>query len=167
MDRITLFFAGLAAVTGGLLWQRDGNAAIMAALGEGAGLLVAVLPLVAMAVLMAGYVQALLPERVVQRWLGQESGLRGLLTATAAGALTPGGPFTAFPLVVGLHAVGASLPVCITYLTAWSVLGIQRLVVWELPFFGPEFVLLRVLVSLPLPLVAGLASLALTRRKAG
>lgn len=167
MDRITLFFTGLAGVTGALLWYRDGGPGVLAALGEGAGLLAAVVPLVAMAVLMAGYVHALLPERVVHRWLGQESGLRGLLTATAAGALTPGGPFTAFPLVVGLHAVGASLPVCITYLTAWSVLGIQRLVVWELPFFGPEFVLLRVLVSLPLPLVAGVASLALTRRQAG
>lgn len=166
MDRVTLFFAALAAVTGAALWQRDGVGAVLAALGEGAGLLAAVLPLVAMAVLMAGYVQLLLPQRVVQRWLGQESGLRGLLLATAAGAVTPGGPFTAFPLVVGLRGVGASVPVCITYLTSWSVLGIQRVLVWELTFFGTEFVLLRLLVSLPLPLLAGLASLALTRRAA-
>lgn len=166
MDRVTVFFAALAAGTGALLWQRDGPAAVTGALGESAGLLVAVLPLVALAVIMAGYVQELLPQRLVQRWLGRESGLRGLLLATVAGALTPGGPFSAFPLVVGLHGIGASLPVCITYLTAWSVLGIQRMLVWELTFFGADFVLLRLLVSLPLPLVAGLASMALIRRGA-
>jgi hypothetical protein len=39
-------------------------------------------------------------------------------------------------------------------------------VIWELPFLGHDFVLLRVLVSLPLPVVAGLLARALLRRQA-
>jgi hypothetical protein len=34
--------------------------------------------------------------------------------------------------------------------------------IWELPFFGLDFVVLRLLVSLPLPLIAGLLTQWLT-----
>ena len=42
------------------------------------------------------------------------------------------------------------------YVTAWSLLGVQRLLVWEIPLMGGEFVLLRFAVSAVLPVVAGL-----------
>ena len=51
----------------------------------------------------------------------------------------------------------------ITYLTAWSVLGLHRLVIWELPLLGTDFVITRFLASLPLPLVAGLFARAVIR----
>ncbi len=155
---MTVFFVILGVVSGALLWYRQGPEAVTQALLSGGELIVLVVPLVIIAIVMAAYAQALLPRRVVEHWLGRRAGWRGLLIATGAGAITPGGPFMAFPLVVGLRAMGASLPVCITYLTAWSLLGIQRVLMWELPFFGLDFVLLRLLVSLPLPLLAGVAS---------
>ena len=40
-------------------------------------------------------------------------------------------------------------------MTAWSVLAIHRTLSFELPLMGSRFVLLRLLVSLPLPLIAG------------
>jgi hypothetical protein len=36
------------------------------------------------------------------------------------------------------------------------VLGYARALVWELPFFGPDFVTWRIVVAIPLPIVAGL-----------
>jgi len=69
-----------------------------------------------------------------------------------------------FPILVGLRGAGAGFPVCIVYVTAWATLGIQRIVVWELPFLGPDFVLLRVLASLPLPIIAGLLAAAAARQ---
>lgn len=167
IDGITLFFAAVAVVAGITLWWQHGGDAVTAALGHAGGLLAAILPLVVLAVLMAAYVQRLLPLRLAERWLGDGSGMRGLILATAAGALTPGGPFSAFPLVVGLRGAGASMPVCITYLTAWSVLGIQRVLVWEIPFLGAHFAFLRLLVSIPLPLIAGMAATLAMRRMRG
>ncbi|RZU98228.1 hypothetical protein [Spiribacter vilamensis] len=155
---MTIFFAILAVVAGALLGYRQGFDAVTGALFSAGELMVLVVPLVIIAIVMAAYAQALLPRAVVERWLGRDAGWRGLFIAIAAGAITPGGPFMAFPLVVGLRSVGASFPVCITYLTAWSVLGIQRILIWELPFFGLDFVILRLAVSLPLPLIAGLAA---------
>lgn len=155
VDRMTIIFLVLAAVGGTVLWIRRGGDVVVQALTEGAGLLALVLPVVALAVIVAAYVQRLLPDALVERWLGGSSGFRGLALGTAAGAITPGGPFAAFPVVLGLFRAGASRPVCIAYLTAWSVLGLQRMLVWELPFFGIEFALLRWAASLPLPFLAG------------
>jgi hypothetical protein len=35
-------------------------------------------------------------------------------------------------------------------------LGLQRVLVWDVPFMGTEFAVLRTLISLPLPVLAGL-----------
>ncbi|MCC5856944.1 MAG: permease [Ectothiorhodospiraceae bacterium] len=153
---MTALFLVIAAVSGVLLWVRHGGSEVLFATRDAGLLLLAVLPIVVMAVLMGAYVQKLIPPAVARRWVGAGSGLRGLALATVAGALTPGGPFAAFPLVVGLYHAGASLAVCVAYVTAWGVLGVQRVLVWEIAFFGMEFVLLRLLVSLPLPFLAGL-----------
>jgi hypothetical protein len=36
------------------------------------------------------------------------------------------------------------------------LLGIQRIFVWDLPFMGADITFTRFLVSLPLPIIAGL-----------
>ncbi|AGM41149.1 hypothetical protein SPISAL_05275 [Spiribacter salinus M19-40] len=159
---MTGFFLVLGVAAGALLAYRQGLPAVVEALFGAGELMLVVLPLVVIAVLMAAYAQALIPRDLAERWLGRGAGLKGIGLATLAGAVTPGGPFMAFPLVLGLRGVGASLPICTTYLTAWSVLGIQRVLIWELPFFGLDFVVLRLLVSLPLPLIAGLLTQWLT-----
>ncbi len=43
-----------------------------------------------------------------------------------------------------------------SYLTAWSLLGVQRAILWELPILGDRLTLVRYTVALPLPLIAGL-----------
>ena len=87
----------------------------------------------------------------------------GLALATALGAATPGGPFAAFPIVYALALAGADVGAVVAYLTAWSVLGLHRLIIWELPLMGLDFVTARTLASLPLPLVSGLIARLLMR----
>ena len=43
---------------------------------------------------------------------------------------------------------------------SWTLLGYARALVWELPFFGLDFVTWRIIFSLPLPILAGLAARA-------
>jgi hypothetical protein len=43
----------------------------------------------------------------------------------------------------------------VAYLTAWSLFGLQRIIMWEIPFLGPKVVAVRVAVSLFFPLLAG------------
>lgn len=155
-DWLNGLFAVLALGAGGLLWYGEGWDAVLERLGESLALGAQIAPIIVAALLVSGYTQALVPRRTIERWLGSESGVRGLILATIAGAVTPGGPFAAFPLVVALYQAGAGFAVCVTYLTAWSVLGIHRVLVWEIPLLGEELVLVRYLASLPLPIIAGL-----------
>ncbi len=156
VDGTTMLFLALSLVGGTAVWMLRGTGEFVASLSTAIGMIVAIAPIVVGAVLIGAYVQALVPRSAMERWLGRSSGMRGLLIATVAGALTPGGPFAAFPIVLGLYRAGAAFPVCVTYLTAWSLIGVNRALVWELPLLGYDFTLVRILISLPLPILAGL-----------
>ena len=82
--------------------------------------------------------------------------MRGLIIATAAGIVTPGGPASAFSLLVIVASAGADRGILITYITSWALLAVQRIIVWDLPFMGAEFSAIRFLVCLPLPILAGM-----------
>ncbi|MEX0730933.1 MAG: permease [Aquisalimonadaceae bacterium] len=163
MDGTIVFFVALAAASGAAVWLLKGAETFSGALGNGLQLLLWILPVLIGTVFIGAYARSLIPQAMMERWLGEGSGMRGLMLATIAGAITPGGPFAAFPLVIALYRTGAAFPVCVTYLTAWSVLGLNRALVWELPLIGPDFVLIRLAVSLPLPIIAGLIARLLCR----
>lgn len=113
------------------------------------------LPKLLAAVLLACWLRLLLPRAVIARHFGAKSGWRGLLIATGAGILVPGGPMTAFPLSVAFLEGGADRGTVVAFVTAWLVLGAQRTIVWEMAFLDPELVGLRFLVSLPVPILLG------------
>jgi uncharacterized membrane protein YraQ (UPF0718 family) len=103
--------------------------------------------------------------------VGSESGLLGLLVAMMMGAVLPGGPLTIYPLAAAFLVLGADVGTAVAFITAWNLLGYNRALIWELPFFGPEFVGWRILIALPLPIIGGLlariAARAIVRRGGG
>ena len=111
--------------------------------------------LIIAAFLISSMLVLILPKEQIQQWLGKESGLRGISIGTVLGALTPGGPFLTFPILVGFWKSGTGIGTIIAYLTSWSLLGINRIFVWELPFFGPKFVIVRIGISLLVPIILG------------
>lgn len=161
--RSLLIFGGLLVLSAGALWFAKGAQAVVDSAMSSLELLVSILPIVIAAMVMSGYFQELVPREKVTRHLGEDSGFRGLLVASLAGAATPGGPFAAFPLVAALYQAGAGIGATVAYLTAWSVLGVNRMIVWEIPILGPEVTALRYLVSIPLPILAGMIATRLAK----
>lgn len=151
-----LIVAGICLVLGLVALYLGGWPRLRDGVGEGASLLLSVAPQLALGFLLAGLATVLIPQSAIARFVGEGSGIQGLLVATAAGAVTPGGPFLQFPLVAVLMRNGASEGAVAAYLTAWSMLGLQRVLVWELPVLGPTFTSARWAVSLLLPIVVGL-----------
>lgn len=144
--------AGLTIVALG----RGGTTLAWAGAQEGVQLLLGVAPQLLLGFLLAGLVTVLVPSEVIGRLVGEDSGLTGVLIATAAGVATPGGPFLQFPLVAALARSGAGVGPMAAYLTAWSLLGVNRALVWEIPILGVPFTASRWLVSLAVPIVIGL-----------
>ncbi|MGF1527442.1 MAG: hypothetical protein ACFCBW_11720 [Candidatus Competibacterales bacterium] len=155
---------GLIATTGttcaAWVWFNQGPGAFWQILMGDAHLLLAVLPKVIAGVLLAGLLAVLLPREQVAAWLGQGSGVYGLILSAAVGALLPGGPAMVFPLGVTLIARGADGGAVTAYLLGWALLSLNRTLVWEVSFMGFELAALRWGICLPLPVVVG----ALVRR---
>ena len=74
--------------------------------------------LLVVAWIFAGYVGTMLPGGFVAKWLGHGSGWRGIALACVAGAMTPGGPYIAMPIVAGLYRAGVAEGALVAYLTA-------------------------------------------------
>jgi hypothetical protein len=123
--------------------------------GKSGGLeFIRLLPRIGIGVLGSGFIAAALPQDVVGQWLGHSSGLLGIMIATVAGALTPGGPVVGFALGAAALKGGAGAPQVIAYSTAWALYAFPRLLSFELPMMPARVVWLRVIVSLPLPFIA-------------
>jgi uncharacterized membrane protein YraQ (UPF0718 family) len=96
----------------------------------------------------------------VRTWIGPGTGLRGVFIGTAAGMLLPGGPYVVFPLIGTLYSSGAGLGPTLAMITSWALLALLS-VSFELPFLGWRFSLLRLSLSLSLPILIGLIASAL------
>lgn len=151
-------FFVLAVASGAACLYVEGRTAFLESLQGDLRLLVEILPRIAAALLIAGFVQVLIPRDAVAGVLGEEAGVKGVAIAAAAGSLTPGGPMTSFPVVNAIHAAGAGRSSLVAYLTSWSVLGLQRILAWEIPLLGIEFAAIRFVASLPLPFAAAAVS---------
>ncbi len=105
---------------------------------------------------LAGLFQVLIPADYIARVIGEESGIKGLIIAMAAGILAPGGPYVNIPLVAVLYKSGAGIGQVAAFLTAWGLIPINRALVYEIPLMGTEFALARNAASLALPLIVGM-----------
>lgn len=113
---------------------------------------------VPIALVAAGFLIQLLPREELAARLGETAGLLGIAYGTLIGAALPGGPMVTFPVLVVLLKAGVAGPPAIAVITAWSVLAVHRTLVFELPLLGGRFTAVRILSSLGLPLLAGLAA---------
>lgn len=118
------------------------------------GMIVEILPLLVFVFIVAGMVQVLLPNELISKWVGVESGMRGILIGTVAGGLTPGGPFVSLPIVAGLLRSGASVGTMVAFVTGWSLVAVSRLPM-EVGILGWKFTLIRIGCTFFFPPIAG------------
>ena len=145
----------LVAVSAALVYRRDGIDGVVEILTRDLALFGGILPRVLAGCLLGAFIAEILPHEKVARSLGPESGLKGLLIGTAFGAILPGGPFTVYPVASALLTVGADFGATIAMVVSWTLIGYGRAVAWELPIMGTDFTLRRIVISLPLPVLAG------------
>jgi uncharacterized membrane protein YraQ (UPF0718 family) len=151
-----LVLLSITLAAGVAVWRRDGTERLIEELAPALDLFVLIGPALGAGILIAACLKQLVPPGALARHLGERSGVRGLSLAMLAGILTPGGPATAFPMVLVLAQAGADRGALVAFLLAWALNGFQRVLVWELPLLGPDFAALRFASGVALPLLAGL-----------
>ena len=118
---------------------------------------------VLLGIILAGFVQELIPKTLIADWIGPTSGLIGILMGTLAGMILTGGAFVVIPIIASIYAAGAGEGPIIALLTAANLTRIQGLFVIELPFFGTRISLSRYLICLFVPPIIGFVGSVLFR----
>jgi uncharacterized membrane protein YraQ (UPF0718 family) len=134
---------------------RGGAPLLGEALGTGTRLFLRFSAVIFLSFLVAGLAEHLMPREWVSRALGEDSGWKGLFLATAAGIVTPSGPFVSMPLAAGMLRSGAAPAPVVAFVAAWSLLAVHRLVAWEVPIMGAPFALTRWALCLFVPVAVG------------
>ena len=141
----------LAALLGVVAWRGQLGEAARASWAQA----VQIGPVLGIAVLVVGCTEVLLSREVVERWLSDASGMRGIVVAWVAGFLTPGGGLVGLPLVAGLVRAGVGSAVLVTYMVSLATLSAIRIPI-EVGLVGWRLTALRWLASVGLPPLAGL-----------
>ncbi|MFC1913261.1 permease [Chloroflexota bacterium] len=145
---------GLLAVVLIVISYNKGGGEHILGLKAGGSMLLQIIPLLIFAFIIAGMVQVLLPVAMISKWVGTESGFRGILIGTVVGGFAPGGPFISLPIAAGLLRVGASVGTMVAFVTSWSLWGVSRLPL-ELGIMGWKFTLIRIACTFFFPPIAG------------
>ncbi len=155
IDGSLIFITALAVAAGTGVWLSEGAGRFREILLAESLFTLELLPKIVAGVLIASALPFLMSRDRVQALIGPDSGMRGLAIATLAGAIIPGGPSVTYPLTIGLMAAGADLGAGVALVSGWVLIGLNRTLIWELSFLPPEFVALRVALSLPVPVFLG------------
>lgn len=113
------------------------------------------LPNLLLVVGLIGLLLGLTPREWLSRYLGEQSGFLGVLTAGLVGAVVMIQSFVVMPLAGSLLQAGASVTVIATFITTLTMVGVVTLPV-EIAEMGKRFALWRNLLSFIMALVIGL-----------
>ncbi|MBS3784531.1 MAG: permease [Anaerolineae bacterium] len=153
VDTTTLVLAVAAAVLLALAFRRGPSVALNGLLAAW-GTLRRNLVLLILGFVLAGLVQVLIPRALINRWLGDQAGVKGILIGCVVGGLVPGAPYATFPLVASLYQAGASIGAVVGFVSAWALWSVSRLPV-EIALIDPRPALIRYAITFVVPPIAG------------
>lgn len=153
MDKVLVTTAALTLTGYVLLWaiHPDGAAGGLETTAE---MFVQALPWVIVSMFTAGLISQFFDASLVARFIGRESGLRGLFVGALLGFAGTGSRWAAYPLAAGMLAADASPGAVFAFLTNWQLVSLSRLPA-EVPFLGLKFTVYRAIVSFFLAVVGG------------
>lgn len=159
MKSALIVFAILSLSLLGFIARENKWSALGDAIGEQAKVLI---PMIALAVIIASCIEVLISPARIASWLGDGSGFRGVMAGWLAGICTPGGGPIGLPIAGALAKRGASVPAVLTYLTSMSLLSLIRLPM-EWGILGSRITLTRWAATVCLPLLVGAGALGVQR----
>lgn len=151
---VIIIYGAPFILSGYALGRRDGT--FQRGLVRAIEQFVKLVPRMTCALVAAGFVAALIPVEFISRFLGPEAGLKAVLIGAGTGLIVPSGPVVAFSIAAAFAQAGASEASLISFITAWSLFAVHRILIYEIPLLGKSFLRLRLMSVCVLPPLAGL-----------
>ena len=155
-DPTLLILVALLVVAVILAFVKGGSNAALQGIVQSGRLLESIWLRLPLGFILGGLIQVLIPRGLVSRWLGPASGIKGVLIGTLVSVILSGAPYVMLPIVASLYLAGAGPGPIIALCTGQTLLGLQNLIVWQIPFLGVGLPLARFIVSLLITPLVGL-----------
>lgn len=117
--------------------------------------LVYMLKILPCAFILIGLFEVWVKREIIEKHLGEESGIKGYLWAILLAGTIAGGLLVAFPIAYSMYNKGAKLSVIFTYMGATAICRVP-MTMFEASFMGIKFTVIRLLVSLPLVILTSI-----------
>ncbi len=105
--------------------------------------------------ILIGLFEVWVPKRVIEKAMGQSSGIKGILVSFLVGTAAMGPLYVAFPIGVSLLKKGASLLNTSIFLCVWASIKIP-MILFEIKFLGLDFAVIRLTLTIPSIIVISL-----------
>lgn len=155
---VNYILAGMLLFTIAIAYRQHGKEGIKSGLVGIVKTVAFVAPFIFLGVVLAGLLEVVLPQELISEWMGEDSGITGVLIGTVVGILVPGGPYVVVPLLASVMETGAGVGPVAAFFTAWGVIPLTRTIAWEIPFLGVNFTAARFTVNLGFPIVVGIVT---------
>jgi len=117
--------------------------------------LIYMLKILPCAFVLIGLFEVWLKKEVIEKHLGEESGIKGYAWVILFAGTIAGGLLVAFPIAYSLYNKGAKLSVIFTYIGAAAICRVP-MTMFEASFMGIKFTMIRLLISLPLVIITSI-----------
>jgi len=117
--------------------------------------LIYMLKILPCAFILIGLFEVWVKKEVIEKHLGEESGVRGYIWVILLAGTIAGGLLVAFPIAYSLYNKGAKLSIVFTYIGAAAICRVP-MTLYEASFMGVKFTAIRLLISLPLVIVTSI-----------
>lgn len=151
IDPSLLTMLVMLAIASAVVFMRQGGDGLLEGLRGTWSLSARALPVTLLGMALAGMLQIVAPPGVVGRYMGEDSGLLGMVIGMGVGMAIPGGPYVMYPIGNALMTSGAGMGPMAGFVSARNLVTLNRLLVWELPFLGWPFAVTRLIVSFWMP----------------
>lgn len=133
---------------------QQGPTVIIDGIMAGGKMLIGVIPLIAAAFILAGMIQVLISKELINKWLGKDSGIKGIFLGAIAGALIPGGPYAFYPIAASFLLSGAEIGTVLAFVVAKNLWTLTRLPL-EFALIGTKITIVRYIVTFVFPILVG------------
>lgn len=97
---------------------------------------------------LMGLLDVWVPKDVMSKYMGEGSGLKGILISIFIGSAAAGPLYGAFPVAAVFMKKGVKLTNIFIFIGAWSTTKIPMFL-FELSSMGPKFAITRLIVNIP------------------
>lgn len=104
--------------------------------------------------ILLGLMDVWVPRETLMKYMGNDSGIVGIILAMAIGSIAAGPMYAAFPFTAVLIKKGVKFSNVIIFMNAWCVTKISTLL-FEVSALGYKFTMARLIIDIPGVIIMG------------